>query len=56
MVMLFQDNTDYRLTGGLSYQNSIIDIIKDNGILNDGTEEGAKQIINRITLRVGVFF
>ena len=47
---------DITFTGGLSYQNSIIDIIKDNGILNDGTEEGAKQIINRITLRVGVFF
>lgn len=47
---------DLTLTGGLSYQNSILDIIKDNGTLIGGEKEDAKQIINRITLRVGIFF
>ena len=47
---------DLTLTAGLSYQNSILDVIKDNGTLNTGEKEDAKQIINRITLRVGIFF
>lgn len=47
---------DLTLTGGLSYQNTILDVIKDNGTLNTGEKEDAKQIINRITLRVGIFF
>ncbi|MFK7947069.1 MAG: outer membrane beta-barrel protein [Saprospiraceae bacterium] len=47
---------DLTVTGGLSYQNSILDIIKNNGTLNTGEKEDAKQIMNRITLRVGIFF
>ena len=47
---------DLTLIGGLSYQNSILDIMKDNGTLVNGEKEDAKQIINRITLRVGIFF
>lgn len=47
---------DLTLMGGISYQNSILDIIKDNGTLAGGEKEDAKQIINRITLRVGIFF
>lgn len=47
---------DLTLTGGLSYQNSILDIIKNNGTLTGGEKEDAKQIINRLTLRVGLFF
>ena len=33
---------DLTVTGGLSYQNSILDIIKDNGTLNTGEKEDAK--------------
>lgn len=47
---------DLTLTAGLSYQSSIFDIIKDNGVLNTGEKEDAKQTLNRITLRVGLFF
>lgn len=47
---------DLTLMGGISYQNSILDIIKDNGTLTGGEKEDAKQIVNRITLRVGIFF
>lgn len=48
---------DMTLMGGISYQNSIFDIIKNKGVLNVNNEkEDAKQIMNRITVRLGVFF
>lgn len=47
---------DLTLTAGLSYQSSILDIVEDKGTLIGGEKEDAKQNINRITLRVGIFF
>lgn len=47
---------DLTFMGGLSFQNSILDVVRNNGTLTGGEKEDAKQIINRITLRVGVFF
>jgi hypothetical protein len=48
---------DVTLIGGISYQNSIFDIIRNKGVLNINNEkEDAKQIMNRITVRIGVLF
>jgi hypothetical protein len=48
---------DVTLVGGLAFQSSILDIIKDDGVLNDGvTKEDSKQNLNRLTVRVGIFF
>lgn len=47
---------DLTLVGGLSFQSSILDIIKDKGVLNTGEKEDAKQNLNRLTVRIGIFF
>jgi hypothetical protein len=45
-----------KVTGGLTFQNSILDVIEDKGVLNTGEKEDAKQTLNRVTLRLGIFF
>ena len=47
---------DLTVMGGITYQSSIIDVIRNKGTLNTGEKEDAKQNLNRITLRIGVFF
>ncbi len=48
---------DITVIGGLAFQSSIVDVIKDNGVLNDGvTKEDSKQNLNRLTVRLGIFF
>jgi hypothetical protein len=47
---------DLTLMGGITYQSSIIDVIRNKGTLNTGEKEDAKQNLNRLTVRIGVFF
>ncbi|NJN78115.1 MAG: PorT family protein [Saprospiraceae bacterium] len=47
---------DLTLMAGLTFQSSIIDVVRNKGVLNTGEKEDAKQNLNRVTLRVGVFF
>jgi hypothetical protein len=47
---------DLTLMGGITYQSSIIDVIRNQGVLTGGEKEDAKQNLNRITVRIGVFF
>lgn len=48
---------DVTLIGGFAFQSSILDIIKDDGVLNDGvTKEDSKQNLSRLTVRLGIFF
>jgi hypothetical protein len=48
--------SDVTLFAGLSFQNHILDIIEDKGVLNNGQKQDAKEGLNRLTLQVGVFF
>lgn len=51
------DLGDVTAIAGFGFQTSILDVIKDNGVLNDGvTKEDAKQTLNRLTVRVGIYF
>lgn len=44
------------IVGGVFFQSSIIDIIKNNGTLSDGKSEDSKATLSGVTFRVGVFF
>lgn len=45
------------LVGGLFYQNSIIDILENSGTqVTGGDEEDSKQVLNRLTIKIGILF
>jgi hypothetical protein len=50
------DINDLTVTAGLYFQSSVIDVIRNKGVLTNGQKEDAKQNLNRITVRLGVFF
>lgn len=47
---------DLTVMGGITYQSSIVDVLKNKGVLNTGEKEDAKQNLNRLTVRIGIFF